>query len=40
MLPAAYLAGGVDRIELESAPGPAQSIAQAVREAAAIAATW
>ena len=35
MLPAAYLAGGVDRIELEAAPGPAQSIAQAVREAAA-----
>ena len=34
MLPAAYLAGGVDKIEIESAAGPAQSIAQAVREAA------
>jgi len=34
MLPAAWFAGGVDRIEHESAPGPAQSIAQAVREAA------
>lgn len=34
MLPAAYLAGGVDAIEIESAAGPAQSITQAVREAA------
>jgi predicted MFS family arabinose efflux permease len=35
MLPAAYLAGGADKLEVESAPGPAQSIAQAVREATA-----
>jgi predicted MFS family arabinose efflux permease len=34
MLPAAWLAGGVDRIDHETVPGPAQSIAQAVREAA------
>ena len=34
MLPVAYLAGGVDKVEIESAAGPAQSIAQAVREAA------
>ena len=34
MLPVAYLAGGVDKLEIESAAGPAQSIAQAVREAA------
>lgn len=33
MLPAVYMAGGVDKIEVES-PGAPQSIAQAVREAA------
>ena len=33
MLPAAFMAGGADKIEVES-PGAAQSIAQAVREAA------
>ncbi len=34
MLPAAFFAGGADKIELESAPGRAQSISEAVREAA------
>ncbi|OGA04225.1 MAG: MFS transporter [Betaproteobacteria bacterium RIFCSPLOWO2_02_FULL_64_12] len=34
MLPAAFFAGGADKIEIESAPGTAQSIGEAVREAA------
>jgi len=35
MLPAAFFAGGADRIEIESGSGRAQSISEAVREAAA-----
>ena len=34
MLPAAFFAGGADKIEIESAPGAAQSVGQAVQEAA------
>ena len=34
MLPAAWMAGGVDRVDLETATGAAQSVGQAVREAA------
>jgi len=34
MLPAAFFAGGADKIEVESAAGPAQSVGQALREAA------
>ena len=33
MLPAAFFAGGADKIEIESAPGAAQSVRQAVHEA-------
>ena len=35
MLPAAFFAGGADRIEIDSGSGQAQSIAEAVREATA-----
>jgi predicted MFS family arabinose efflux permease len=35
MLPAAFFAGGADRIQLEKGPGQAQSIGDALREAAA-----
>jgi len=34
MLPAAYLSGGADRVELETTSGAPQSVGQAVREAA------
>jgi len=34
MLPAAFMAGGVDRIESDGGHGPAQSVGEAVREAA------
>ncbi|MBI4291892.1 MAG: MFS transporter [Betaproteobacteria bacterium] len=35
MLPAAFLAGGADRIKIEAASGPQQSVGEAIREAAA-----
>ena len=34
MLPAAFLAGGADKVNIEDAAGPPQSVGQAVREAA------